>query len=46
MKAKKETKKPKKGDRKKMFGIWFTWGGTCWSNEYIPFFSFRDKGNG
>ena len=24
------------GERRKMFGVWFRWTGTCWVNEYIP----------
>lgn len=37
MKAK---KLPKKGDKKKFYGIWFTYSGTCWYNDYIPFITF------
>jgi len=41
MTTKKITKKPKKGDKKKFYGIWFTHNGICWTNDYIPFISFK-----
>jgi hypothetical protein len=32
---KKEKKKPKNGDKKKFFGIWFTYRNGIWSNDFI-----------
>ena len=34
-------KEYKKGDKKKFFGIWFTYTGTCWKMDYIPCIKFK-----
>lgn len=42
MTTKKITKRPRKGEKKKFFGITFVWSGTCWYNEYIPFIKLKN----
>lgn len=31
-----KNKKYKKGEKKKFYGIWFTYSGTCWIADFIP----------